>query len=117
MSRQSRPNKLKGYTVAVQAFGRSPAFDPQTSPLVRVEARRLRQALEHYYLTAGKSDPVRILIPKGSYVPIFKYVTAAQTVRQSAVVEIAPGWPPHRPHWILAAALAVSAVMIIVLAA
>jgi adenylate cyclase len=40
---------------------------------VRIEARRLRQSLEHYYLTAGKSDPVRIDIPKGSYFATFSY--------------------------------------------
>jgi adenylate cyclase len=43
-------------------------------PIVRVEAGRLRRALEHYYLTAGKNDPVRIKIPKGSYVPTFNPV-------------------------------------------
>jgi len=43
-------------------------------PIVRVEAGRLRRALEHYYLTAGKNDPVRLKIPKGSYVPTFNPV-------------------------------------------
>jgi adenylate cyclase len=43
-------------------------------PIVRVEAGRLRRALEHYYLTAGKKDPVRIKIPKGGYVPTFRGV-------------------------------------------
>jgi adenylate cyclase len=38
---------------------------------VRIEAGRLRRALERYYLVAGQSDPIRIDIPKGSYVPVF----------------------------------------------
>ena len=32
----------------------------------------MRRALERYYLTAGKSDPILITIPKGGYVPQFE---------------------------------------------
>jgi len=66
-----RASQLKGYTIAVAVYGRKEDFDPQVDPIVRVEAGRLRRALEHYYLTAGKDDPVRIEIPKGGYVPTF----------------------------------------------
>jgi len=69
-----RASQLKGYTVAVAVYGRSETFDPQVDPIVRVEAGRLRRALERYYLTAGKNDPVRLKIPKGSYVPTFHTV-------------------------------------------
>jgi TolB-like protein len=64
-------SRLKGYTIAVAVYGRPEGFDPQVDPIVRVEAGRLRRALEHYYLTAGKNDPVRIKIPKGRYKPTF----------------------------------------------
>jgi hypothetical protein len=66
-----RGDRLKGYGIAVAVFGRDDSFDPQTDPVVRLEARRLRRDLEHYYLTAGRDDPVRIDIPKGGYVPAF----------------------------------------------
>jgi len=66
-----RASQLKGYTIALAVYGRGDDFDPQVDPIVRVEAGRLRRALEHYYLTAGKKDPLRIEIPKGSYVPTF----------------------------------------------
>ncbi|MGB5749818.1 MAG: hypothetical protein WBM69_22770 [Desulfobacterales bacterium] len=66
-----RSSQLKGYTIAVSVYGRPEGFDPQVDPIVRVEAGRLRRALDHYYLTAGKNDPVRIEIPKGHYVPTF----------------------------------------------
>ena len=71
---EERTPQLKGYTIAVHVYGRSDNFDPQVDPIVRVEAGRLRRALEHYYLTAGKGDPVRIQIPKGGYVPTFHAV-------------------------------------------
>jgi len=73
----NRASQLKGYTIAVAVYGRPEGFDPQVDPIVRVEAGRLRRALDHYYLTAGKNDPVHIKIPKGSYVPTFDTVREA----------------------------------------
>jgi len=67
-----RASQLKGYTIAVAVYGRKEGFDPQVDPIVRVEAGRLRRALEHYYLTDGVDDPVRTEIPKGGYVPTFQ---------------------------------------------
>jgi len=69
-----RASQLKAYTIAVAVYGRKEGFDPQVDPIVRVEAGRLRRALEHYYLTAGKNDPVLIEVPKGGYVPTFRMV-------------------------------------------
>jgi TolB-like protein len=62
--------RLKGFTIAVAVFGRDAKFDPQLDPIVRLEAGRLRRDLEHYYLTAGHSDPIIIDLPKGAYVPV-----------------------------------------------
>ena len=68
---EDRASQIKGYTIALAVYGRTESFDPQVDPIVRVEAGRLRRALKHYYLTAGKNDLVRIKIPKGGYVPTF----------------------------------------------
>ena len=80
-----RDSQLKGYTIAVTVYGRKEGFDPQIDPIVRVEAGRLRRALEHYYLTAGRNDPVRIEIPKGGYTPTFQ-VGMMQSSRAKAVI-------------------------------
>jgi adenylate cyclase len=64
---------LKQYSVALHAFNRPPDFDPTTDPIVRIQASRLRRILEQYYREEGLADPVIIDLPKGSYVPIFKY--------------------------------------------
>lgn len=69
-----RSGELKGYTIAVEAFGRSPDFDPQSDPIVRVEAGRLRRALAQYYAGEGVADRLRITIPVGAYVPAFERV-------------------------------------------
>ena len=52
---KDRASQIKGYTIAVSVYGRSEKFDPQVDPIVRVEAGRLRRALEHYYLTEKQS--------------------------------------------------------------
>lgn len=66
-----RGGRIKAYSIAVEVFGRDVSFDPQTDPIVRIEAGHLRRSLERYYLTAGQSDPILITIPKGGYVPAF----------------------------------------------
>ncbi len=66
-----RGDRLKAYTIAVGALDRSDDFDPNDNPLVRVQARRLRQALERWYLTDGRDAALRITLPLGTYVPEF----------------------------------------------
>lgn len=63
---------IKGYTVATEAFGRKSDFNQSIDPIVSIQAAGLRKALEFYYLRVGKHDPVRIDIPKGTFVPVFE---------------------------------------------
>ncbi|MBB3523171.1 MULTISPECIES: adenylate cyclase [Rhizobium] len=71
-----RAARIKGYSVAVEVFKRPNDFT-QDDPVVRIEAGRLRQVLERYYLTAGRHDPIRIDIPKGGYVPTFAWTCSS----------------------------------------
>lgn len=66
-----RADKLKAYCIATQVFARNETFDAQNDPVVRIEAGRLRRALERYYLVAGGADDILIDIPKGGYRPTF----------------------------------------------
>jgi hypothetical protein len=67
-----RSSQIKSYTIAVEALAREPSFDPQTDPIVRVEASRLRHALARYYGGDGRDDPILIDFPRGSYIPLFR---------------------------------------------
>ena len=67
-----RSGIIKQYTVGVESLGYGADFDPQSNPSVRIEARRLRRSLDLYYNGEGVDDPVRIEIPKGSYIPVFR---------------------------------------------
>lgn len=72
-----RAERLKAYTIAVEALGQPATFDPQTSALVRVQAGRLRHRLERHYRQDGRADPLRLVIPKGGYAVQFAAPAAA----------------------------------------
>ena len=67
---EGRQATLKEYLVGVEVFNKMESFDPRIDSIVRVEARRLRSKLEHYYQTEGADDPIVIQFLKGSYVPL-----------------------------------------------
>ncbi len=102
---EGRGAELKGYTIAVEAFGRPPEFDPQADPIVRVEAGRLRRALGQYYAYEGASDPVRITMPVGAYVPVFELVEAGApgASRGLKTSDRAASW-----RWLVAGGLALA---------
>ena len=107
-----RAKRIKAYSIAVEVFGRDEGITPD-DPVVRIEAARLRRALERYYLVAGQRDPIRIDIPKGSYVPVF--TSCARVLIESNPVEgaLQPGSsiPPlprgPKARFLIPAALAV----------
>jgi len=65
-------NQLKEYVIATEVLGRKSDFNPQTDPIVRIHAIRLRKALDEYNHLVGYNDPIQISIPKGRYVPVFE---------------------------------------------
>lgn len=92
---QGRADRIKAYNIATSVFGRDQGFDPQLDSIVRIEAGRLRRSLEHYYLTGGEKDPIRITIPAGSYVPAFEPLKPVTTVIVSSPPASSAG--PRRP--------------------
>lgn len=69
--------RLKGYTIGVDVFGKDQEFDSSADAAVRVQAGRLRELLAQYYLDEGRADPVRISIPLGSYVPAYETIVVS----------------------------------------
>ncbi|MGH9631605.1 MAG: hypothetical protein ACRD7E_25140, partial [Bryobacteraceae bacterium] len=72
-----RAGHLKEYVIGVEVFDRGTSYDPRVDPIVRVEARRLRSKLEHYYETEGREDDLIIDLPKGNYAAVFRSRGAA----------------------------------------
>ena len=85
--------------------------------MVRVDARRLRDKLREYY--DGRSDPVVISLPKGSYVPVFEANSNSPPAQTAPPVvppepKQAPSIPNPRRARIAFGALAVLAAVIAV---
>jgi len=87
---EGRESAVKAYSIAVDVFGRPADFDPQADPIVRVQARRLRTLLDQYYSGGHNSQPVRIRLPVGRYVPEFELVEVqpdSRTAQAARVLE------------------------------
>jgi hypothetical protein len=68
----SPADHLKEYQIAIEVFGRSPAFDPHIDSSVRVQMGRLRSKLAEYYNSGSTDDLILIGVPKGRYALSFQ---------------------------------------------
>ena len=84
--------RLKGYAIGIDVFGRDAEFDPATDAVVRVQAGRLRELLGQYYESEGADAPIRILIPRGGYVPVYTELEQASATDEASANADAP--PP-----------------------
>ena len=66
-----KADRIKAYTVAVDALGKPATFDPQNDPSVRVLAKRLRDTLSAYYERTN-GHKVFLRLHCGSYIPDFE---------------------------------------------
>ncbi|MBW9114750.1 hypothetical protein JNB88_13975 [Rhizobium cauense] len=102
-----RSDFLKAFTIANSVFDRSTSLDAQNDPVVRIEAGRLRRALELYYLVIAGADRVVVTIPKGGYVPSFNYAdkiaptSQGSTVEPTSKTEFGPHVPTSPAHTVL----------------
>lgn len=71
-----RASALHEYLIGVEALGRPTAYSTDDDSSVRRRAYALRQKLEEVYAKELTDAPIRIEVPKGSYVPRFTLVPA-----------------------------------------
>ena len=89
---EGRDHELKESVIGAQVFGRKPDYSPKSDPIVRTEARRLRDRLSQYYEGDGSNHPVRIEVPKGGYVPVVRCKEAKAAVPAPNRREVRRGW-------------------------
>lgn len=70
---QGAADTLKERTIAIEVFGRRTCEVSGDDNIVRVGAREVRKRLALYYAGEGAENPVRIELPTGSYIPVFRY--------------------------------------------
>jgi hypothetical protein len=91
--------RISEYEIGTNVFQRSASFDPREDNIVRTYARHLRKRLLQYYETDGANDTVRVDIPKGTYVPVFRTWDppdeAEPPIDQPAPEERSPDPPPR----------------------
>ncbi|HEX7340254.1 MAG TPA: hypothetical protein VF271_10035 [Rhodanobacteraceae bacterium] len=64
--------EINEYSIGVEVFDRNPADCMTEDPIVRVQIGRLRKRLSAYYLKHSLRDGVKIDIPVGQHVPVFR---------------------------------------------
>src|SRR5690242_2596625 len=72
MEISGRGAEIKEYLIGVEVFKRPADYSPANDSSVRSRAWELRQKLEEIYTHELSDAPVRIVLPKGSYVPVFQ---------------------------------------------
>lgn len=68
-----RTGEIKESVIGLEVYNKSATYDPRYDSTVRAEAAKLRSRLDHYYDHDGENDPIRISVPKGSYIPHFEW--------------------------------------------
>ncbi len=99
MALKGRDAEINEQRIGHAVFGRSLDYDSSIDGIVRTQASRLRQRLDLYFQHEGADEPVRIVIPRGSYVPIFESRPIVELPRMpelqaAASTPLAPVAPP-----------------------
>ena len=96
-------DQIKEYSVALDVFDRSDAFDQDTDSIVRVQANRLRKRLSEYYAAEGAGHAIHLTIPVGQYVPSFQHVTAPNlgTAPVQATPDVQPPGAGYHGFWVV----------------
>ena len=105
--------ELKERTIGIEVFGRSPSYDANADPVVRITAGEVRKRLMQYYYDSTHHGELVIELPTGSYVPFFHAPERAEEPALPApepstlLPEPAPAPAASRFPWLLIAGLAV----------
>jgi hypothetical protein len=68
---EGRGNEITEHQIGVQVFDRPADYRTLEDNIVRSYARQLRKRLAEHFADQGNSEPVRIDIPVGGYMPVF----------------------------------------------
>jgi len=109
---EGRAGETKEFVIATEVYRRSVDFDLKLDSIVRVEATRLRARLDEYYRNLPDPPEVRIEMPKGAYVPAFRFCEDEAAPDEPAAAASPPAErPPRMPRrlWLAGAAAGAAA--------
>jgi hypothetical protein len=64
-------DKITEQKIGEQVFRRTHGYNPGEDNIVRNYARLLRQRLDEYFVGEGAGETIRLVVPRGGYVPLF----------------------------------------------
>jgi hypothetical protein len=67
----NQSDEITEQKIGEQVFRRPHGYNPGEDNIVRNYARLLRQRLEEYFAGEGADETVRLVVPRGGYVPLF----------------------------------------------
>jgi hypothetical protein len=88
--------EVKERSIGIEVFGRSPNYDANADPIVRITAGEVRKRLTQYYYDSAHDGELIIELPIGSYVPVFHAPQPAEA-RALAAIEPIPITVPADP--------------------
>jgi hypothetical protein len=98
---------LTEYVIGVEVLRRPAGYSPAEDSSVRTRAHELRQKLEKLYTTELPAEEIRILVPKGSYLPRFIRISP-QGAQPATHLSASPSQPVRSR---LAAAIVITALV------
>jgi len=121
-------DQIREQEIGTEVFGRPSGYDTNVDNIVRVNASELRKRIDAYFKTEGAHETLILEIPRGSYVPAFRY----RLVESQVIAQPEPRFPPlpiepptavpsvqtpvgRRNYWILTSSI-ISGVMVLALA-
>jgi hypothetical protein len=81
-------SELTEYRIGVDGLGRPESFSPNDDSIVRNRAYAVRKKLEEHYSTETSNATLRIVLPKGNYIP--KFLGRAVTEEEVVTADIVP---------------------------
>ena len=90
---QGNASELKERSIGIDVFNRSPTYDANADPVVRITAGEVRKRLVQYYYDSAHDGELVIELPIGSYVPVFHSPAPIAEPEPPALVA-APEPPP-----------------------
>jgi hypothetical protein len=68
-----RCEQLREQEIGTEVFGRPAGYDTSVDNIVRVNATELRKRIDAYFENEGINEPLIMEIPRGGYIPVFRY--------------------------------------------
>lgn len=103
---EGRAAQINEYLIGSEVFKRGSNYNPSEDSIVRRHAHAMRQKLQEYYATEGADHAIRIEMPVGRYVPVFRR-REDRTLEASTAPHPARAW--RRQAALAAAALGIFA--------